>query len=567
MRGTLRLISTVLLTMLLLVMIALVPGYAQDPEGEPLEGIIVEGIPISPPTELHLERLADELLRNGVLSSPLKDGPQETSPDLWPSLQTDGSCYDFLGETGQLCNHYAQGHSYQEGNSFTLSINTTPDAYFVLFKWQNGRWNSFLIGSVPGPGGRDFIENVQGPSPGNVVLVAVNVLNGDYGWYWYNVRTSGQTCYADIFGTVVWYDFEKTEGSPASNGPLGLANVVADTGQTDVTSGAGGYELIRVPADRREVTASKCGFFDWTESVDLECGADTQQDILLVCQGVLWGYVQDTATDTPLPGVLVTLNVESPSLDRTWQAEATTDSSGLWWMLVPLVGEKYEGPGAGLSAYASWSLTMSKDGYSLYEDKYKDDGDGIVDPDDDNYYFAEFMGWSDENCISAGSNGCNEGFCTKAANSALVPCLPQTDDQCYDPNGGMETGCDPVRLISKAYIQGMTYCDGLVRDDNPDAFDPGEEQRNVLVRLYRDINEDGVPDTFMAEQWSDANGYYQFEIDLDTNQDGVVTDDNGGGLDEDDFVIVAHPASSAVTDLTADVHAVRNLNVCPPFQP
>ena len=566
MRGTLRLIGAILLTMLLLVMIALVPGYAQNPEGEPLAGPIAEGIPSSPPAELDLERLTKELIQDGVPGSPLRDGALKALPDP-SSFQTDALCYDFQEGTGQLCSPYAQGHSYQVGDSFTLSINTTPDANFVLYKWQNGRWSSFPIGSVPGPGSRDFVENVQGPAPANVVLIAVNLLNGDYGWYWYSVRGSRNTCYADIFGTVAWYDFEKTEGTPESNEPLPLANVAADTGQTDVTSAAGGYELYRVPAGRWQVTASKCGFFDWTESVDLECGADTKLDLLVVCQGVLWGYVYDAATNTPLPGVLVTLNVESPSLGRTWERQATTDSSGLWWMLVPLVGEKHEDPGAGPFAYASWSLTMRKDGYNLYEDKYKDDGDGVVDADDDNYYFAEFMGWSDENCIGAGSHGCNEGFCTNAANTALVPCLPQVDDQCYHPDGGLETGCDPVRLVSRASIQGRIYCDGLVQDDNPDAFDPGEEQPNVLVRLYRDTNEDGAADVFMAQKWSDINGYYQFAIDLDINNDGVVTDDDGGGLDEDDFVVVAHPASAPVTDLKPNVRAVRNLNICPPFQP
>ena len=554
MRDTLRLISTVLLTILLLGLIAMIPGYAQDPEGEPLEGTIVEGIPISPPTELHLERLAEELLRDGVLTSPLKDGPQETSPDLSSSLRAGGSCYDFLGGTGQLCNHYAQGHSYPEGDSFTLSINTTPDAYFGLYKWQNGRWNSFPIGSVPGPGGRDFIENVQGPAPGNVVLVAVNLLNGDYGWYWYNVRTSGQTCYADIFGTAVWYDFEKTEGSPGSNGPLGLANVVADTGQSDVTSGAGGYELTRVPSGNRRVTASKCGFFDWAESVDLKCGADTRLDLLLVCQGVLWGVVHDAATNTPLPGVLVTLNVESPSLGRTWHSKATTDSSGLWWMLVPLVGEKDEPGPAGPNAYASWSLTMSKDGYSLYEDKYKDaDGDGVIEPTEANYYFAEFMGWNSADVVGSESAGCNETFCNTTANKALVPCLPAIEDKCYDPDGGQDAGCDPVRLISKAYIQGRTFCDAPVTDD---VFQWGEEQPNVLVRLYKD-NVDpvtllpgskGAEDTFLEEQRSDANGYYQFELDLVANGD--------------DYMVVAHPDWGFATNVTADQHIVRNLNIC-----
>ena len=556
MRDTLRLISTVLLTILLLGLIAMIPGYAQDPEGEPLEGTIVEGIPISPPTELHLERLAEELLRDGVLTSPLKDGPQETSPDLSSSLRAGGSCYDFLGGTGQLCNHYAQGHSYPEGDSFTLSINTTPDAYFGLYKWQNGRWNSFPIGSVPGPGGRDFIENVQGPAPGNVVLVAVNLLNGDYGWYWYNVRTSGQTCYADIFGTAVWYDFEKTEGSPGSNGPLGLANVVADTGQSDVTSGAGGYELIRVPSGNRRVTASKCGFFDWAESVDLKCGADTRLDLLLVCQGVLWGVVHDAATNTPLPGVLVTLNVESPSLGRTWHSKATTDSSGLWWMLVPLVGEKDEPGPAGPNAYASWSLTMSKDGYSLYEDKYKDaDGDGVIEPTEANYYFAEFMGWNSADVVGSESAGCNETFCNTTANKALVPCLPAIEDKCYDPDGGQDAGCDPVRLISKAYIQGRTFCDTPVTD----GFQWGEEQPNVLVRLYRDnapVGTRGAEDAFMAEQRSDATGYYQFEISLDVDNDGMVEDT------ENDFIVVAHPASEFVENLGPDAHKVKNLDVC-----
>ena len=121
-----------------------------------------------------------------TLTSLLKDGFQEQVPDLSSPLKSH-ACYGFQRGTGQLCTNYAQGHHYQVEDSFTLSINTNVNAYFVLFKWQNGRWNWFLIGWVPGPGGRNFTENVQSPSPATVVLVAINLLNWDYGWYWYEV--------------------------------------------------------------------------------------------------------------------------------------------------------------------------------------------------------------------------------------------------------------------------------------------------------------------------------------------------------------------------------------------
>jgi len=168
-------------------MITPAPAYAEKPVGGPLEELIGEGISIAPLAKLDLDRLVDELLREGVLTSPLKDGLQEQLLGLSSSPKNNDPCYGFRRGTGQLCTNYAQGHHYQVGDSFTLSISTNIDAYFVLFKWQNGRWSWFLIGWVPGPGGRNFTENVQAPSPATVVLVAVNLLNWDYGWYWYEV--------------------------------------------------------------------------------------------------------------------------------------------------------------------------------------------------------------------------------------------------------------------------------------------------------------------------------------------------------------------------------------------
>ena len=349
-------------------------------------------------------------------------------------------------------------------------------------------------------------------------------------------------CTGDIFGDVYMFDYEDWDIDPEANEPIEGADVWADTGQEDVTSGSGGYELYEVPEGLRTVTASKCGYFEHSEEVDLECGADTKVDLLLVCQGVLGGYVEDDATDTPLEGVEVSLTVTCEDLDRTFEATATTDDEGYWWMLVPLCGD-------GGEADAPWTLTMSKDGYSLYEDGWVDaDADGVSDVGEEGTEFADDMGFDSEDCVDINSSGCTDDFCPPAA---VEPCVALITSEDYSD----------VSLISLAYIQGRTFCDGLVSDNG--VFDPGEEQPNTLVRLYRDTDEDGDGDVFMEEQLSsDPGGFYQFVIDLDVDNDGVVTDDDGGGLDEDDFAVVAWPAEEGATDLEPDEHRVVNLNIC-----
>ena len=338
----------------------------------------------------------------------------------------------------------------------------------------------------------------------------------------------GVTCYGDIFGDVYAFDYEAQtnfpEIDPEANEPIWGANVEADTGQTDVTSGSGGYELMRVPEGLRTVTASKCGYFTHSEDVDLDCGADTKQDLLLVCQGILHGTVVDDATNTPLAGVEVALTVTCEDVGRTFDMPpATTDANGVWWMLVPLCGDD-TGTGVGQEDDGPWTLTKSKAGYSQIV------REGLE--------FADDFGFDSDDCVGIGSDGC-----APAVLAACVdPCLALIDEE----SDGEE------RLISLAYIQGRTFCDGLVSDDG--VFNPGEEQPNVLVRLY-DADETGTAEFFMEEQLSNANGYYQFAIDLDPDGDGDVDESN-------DFRVVAHPAWATVLDLLADVHAVRNLNVC-----
>jgi len=187
MKHVAKLIRAVLLTMLLLGLICPIPAYAEDPEGGPMEGPTAGGIPIAPPAELDLERLAEELLRDGVPTSLLKDSALEQLPALSSSLKKNDPCYGFAYGTGTLCTGYPMGQSYPVGNSFTLTINTTPTAFLVIFKWQNGQWKYYVAGWLQGPGTKNFIEVVTVPRPGVAILIAVNLLNGDYAWYWYNV--------------------------------------------------------------------------------------------------------------------------------------------------------------------------------------------------------------------------------------------------------------------------------------------------------------------------------------------------------------------------------------------
>jgi hypothetical protein len=323
----------------------------------------------------------------------------------------------------------------------------------------------------------------------------------------------GLVCVGDIFGTVVWFDYEAAEIDPEANEPLEDADVV-DLGSfiADTTSAAGGYELEGVPEGWRLVSASKTGFWSWAELMYLDCGADTQLDILLVCEATLEGTVYDAATGVPLPGALVELDIESTTLDRTWDLETTTDVDGTWSLTVPLVGDDDADDGP-------WTLIISKDGYSTFVDAWEDDGDGIPEDGEENTAFADDNGFDSSDCID-----------------------PATESYTNDP----------VDLVSYAYVQGMTYCDGLVSANG--TFDWGEEQPNVLVRLY-DADEAGVGELFMEEQRSDEYGYYQFTVDLDPDGDLDIDESN-------DFRVVAHPAFATVLDLQADVHAVRNLDVC-----
>jgi hypothetical protein len=293
----------------------------------------------------------------------------------------------------------------------------------------------------------------------------------------------------------------------------------------------------------RTVSASKCGYYDHSEEVNLDCGADTKQDLLLVCQGVLGGQVFDDATDTALEGVEVSLTVDCEDLGRTFGPDegltATTDDEGYWWMLVPLCGDAGE-------ADAPWALTMSKDGYSLYEDGWVDtDLDGVSDVGEPGTEFADDNGFDSSDCVGIGTDNCTDAFCPPPDG-----CVELIDSEDYGD----------VDLSPNAYIQGRVFCDGLVSDNG--LFDPGEEQPNSLVRLYRDTDEDGNGDVFMEEQLSDGNGHYHFVIDLDANHDGVVTDDNGGGADEDDFTVMSSPTEEAAIDMTAGENRVIGIDLC-----
>ncbi len=278
--------------------------------------------------------------------------------------------------------------------------------------------------------------------------------------------TLEKTCYGDIFGDVYYYDFEAERDDPEANEPVVGAAVTVDTGEDDdVTSASGGYELMRISEGLRTVTASKAGFF-WTQSeeVDLECGADTKLDILMVCENTLTGTVTDEATGVPLEGVLVELDISGGTLDRTYDLEDTTAADGTWEITVPLVD-------------SAWTLTMSKDGYS-------------------------------DRVYSGLNFAINNGY--------------ETED-CFD---GVEDSTDyETALISHAYIQGKVFCDGLVDDDG--VFNPGEEQAGVLVRLYADIEPDGDGDIWEQSYTTGADGFYQFVVSLDRlpadpGPDGVV---------------------------------------------
>jgi 5-hydroxyisourate hydrolase-like protein (transthyretin family) len=311
------------------------------------------------------------------------------------------------------------------------------------------------------------------------------------------------------------------EIDPEANEPIWGADVVADTGEADVTSGSGGYELYRVPAGDREVTASGCGYFDHTEPVALECGADTKVDLLLVCQGVLGGTVLDDATGTPLEGVAIDLTVDCEDVGRVFELSTETDAAGIWWMLVPLCGDDGEDDG-------NWTLTKSMDGYTTIERE----GDE----------FADDFGFDSADCVAIGSDGCGLPFCVED------PCLSLIDEEIDN--------IDPERLVSIAYIQGRVYCDGMVSDNG--VFDWGEEQPNTIVRLYEDTDKDLFGDLFMAQTLTDWTGFYQFPVEVDTDHDGDVD-----AADLNWFTVAAQPVEMAAPDMLADEHRVVNIDICP----
>jgi hypothetical protein len=346
------------------------------------------------------------------------------------------------------------------------------------------------------------------------------------------LRGGEKVCVGDIFGDVYAFDYEAQtdfpEIDPEANEPIWGADVWVDTGQEDVTSASGGYELYEVPEGAREVSAVKCGYFEHMEPVDLECGADTKVDLLLVCQGILHGTVVDDATGTPLEGVELVLDVTCEDVGRDFHMEATTDADGVWWMLVPLCGDD-TGPGVGQEDDGPWTLTKSKDGYS-----------DIVREGTE---FADQFGFDSSDCVAMSSDGCDPNVLAACAD----PCLALIDEE----DDGEE------RLVSKAYIQGRVFADGTVSCNG--LFDWGEEQPNTLVRNYLDTDEALPGETFSQETWTDATGFYQFEVDVDPDGNGVVDDNNN------DFTVAAQPTEMAAFDIGPDEHRVVNINIgtCP----
>jgi hypothetical protein len=345
-------------------------------------------------------------------------------------------------------------------------------------------------------------------------------------------------CWADVFGTVSFYDWDVNSIDPEGHEPLQGADVWDDTGETDVTSYAGGYELQRLASGTRTVTASKCGYFEHSEEVDLECGADTQLDLLLVCQGVLWGQVVDSSTGAVIEGADVSLWVYSPNLDREWNLTATTDANGYWFIVAPIVGESEDEFAP--NSYAAWTLTITKDGYDVFTDAYDDDGDGVVDPDDDNYAFADDQGWNGNDCVAVDSEGCDpDDFPAGSDDFCDDPCTELLDEE--------EFVGSVTPLNSTARVQGRTYCDGLVSEDGD--FQWGEEMGGVLVRLYDDGS-----DTLYDSTTSDATGFYQFLVSED-----LIPGFTWG----DDLDVVALPADEDADDVDPDETIVVFLDLCP----
>ena len=357
--------------------------------------------------------------------------------------------------------------------------------------------------------------------------------------------TNMPACYGDIFGTVSLYDYESNQVDPEASEPLVNAYVwdsETDWQPTstdwDTTSYSGGYELTRVPSGDRIVSAWKFGYYPRVELVELECGADTKQDFLLVCQGILYGTVEDAATNTAIEGTEVTLDVWSVTLGRTWHITATTDDEGLWWMIVPLVGNAEDDD-------APWTLTISMAGYDDWVDRWVDNnGNGIPEDGEPNTAFADDVAagadpFDSSDCVGVGSEGCNSG-----------------EDFCAAPNNVFEdhayVGSD-TELNAYAKVQGRVYCDGLVSDSNPDLFNPGEEQPNVLVKLLKD---GGV--SLYDSKYTDASGFYQFTVGHDFYPDFVF----GNNLD-----VCASTECKNADGVDPGETIVININICPPIQP
>jgi len=139
-------------------------------------------------------------------------------------------------------------------------------------------------------------------------------------------------------------------------------------------------------------------------------------------------------------------------------------------------------------------------------------------------------------------------FSKKGYDNQVVTVGPFTADTCGESE---EVN---VEMISHAFIQGRIWCDGLVSDNG--VFDPGEEQADVLVRLYRDTNEDSTADEYYLSDTSDANGFYKFEVSVDPDFDGTV--ESG----EDWFVVNVQDVNVVVKDVTPDEVRIVNIDIC-----
>ena len=183
MKGIAKLISAVLLTILLLGVAGPILGHAQGPEGEPTGGPVLEGVP-APPTDLELEKLAEEFLRDGSLPLSLED--VDLSESTSPSYSPEQS-YVFALGTATLSVNKPRGAIYHAGEPIQIQITTSVPGYFILFDWQPaGTRQWFNLGYVPAHQVARWSATIA-PPYGLEVLIAVNWLNGDYGWTYFFV--------------------------------------------------------------------------------------------------------------------------------------------------------------------------------------------------------------------------------------------------------------------------------------------------------------------------------------------------------------------------------------------